>query len=79
MSLIEAFYLATVGGGKALGHKNVGKFEVGMAFDALFIKYDNSFQKFATITDALYGFLYNGDDRHIKRVIINGCDALITS
>ena len=76
LTLIEALYLATVGGGNALGHEKIGKFEVGMAFDAQFIEYESSFQKFTKVTDALYGFLYNGDDRHIKRVIVNGCEII---
>jgi guanine deaminase len=69
---IEAFSLATLGGGTAIGNRNVGKFEVGMAFDALFVEYENPFQSFTQVEDSFYGFLYNGDDRHIKNVIING-------
>lgn len=72
LTLIEAFYLATAGGGAAIGNKKLGKFEVGMVFDTLFIEYENPFQTFTNVKDSFYGFLYNGDDRHIKSVIING-------
>ncbi|KAJ8711802.1 hypothetical protein PYW08_008756 [Mythimna loreyi] len=81
----EAFYLATLGGAKALNldHK-IGNFEVGKDFDALLVdvystggqidKYEGALP---TTTDEyavelLQKFIFVGDDRNIAQVYVKG-------
>ena len=70
LSLSEAFYIATKGGGSFFG--KVGSFEEGYDFDALVIddgelNFDNY-----TLLERLERFIYIGDDRHIYHRYVNG-------
>lgn len=71
LTLSEAFYLGTKGGGKFFG--NVGSFEAGNAFDMLVIddSYDPSFKTLST-EERLERFVFTGDDRQIISRFING-------
>lgn len=64
LSIEEAFYMSTRGGGKFFG--NCGSFEYGSFFDALVID-DSSYnlKPDASITERLEMFIYRGDDRNI--------------
>ena len=70
VTISEAFYLATKGGGSFFG--KVGSFEPGYTFDALVVD-DDAFPNMrnASITERIERFIYNGDDRQIK---IRFCD-----
>ncbi|MGL5314421.1 MAG: guanine deaminase [Peptostreptococcaceae bacterium] len=70
LSLSEAFYIATKGGGSFFG--KVGSFEKGYNFDALVI--DDSELNFDdyTLLERLERFIYIGDDRHIYQKYVNG-------
>eukprot|EP01134_Creolimax_fragrantissima_P001617 CFRG1617T1 len=78
LSYQEVFYLATVGGAKVLGMEDVlGRFEVGMQFDALRVNPDvknSPFDLFEgdSLKDIVQKFLYLGDDRNITEVFISG-------
>lgn len=83
LSLDEAFYLATMGGAKAM-KLNVGNFEIGKEFDALVVNpyVDNGpFDVFETNDEhddkdfqrnVVEQFLFTGDDRNIEEVWIRG-------
>lgn len=64
LSLSEAFYLATKGGGAFFGQ--VGSFEPGYAFDALVV--DDSYLNYDhyTLSERIERYIYLGDDRDIK-------------
>lgn len=70
LTLSEAFYIATKGGGSFFG--KVGSFESGYDFDALVI--DDSQLNFDnyTLLERLERFIYLGDDRHINHRYVNG-------
>ncbi len=70
LSLCEAFYIATKGGGSFFG--KVGSFEYGYDFDALVI--DDSELNFDdySLLERLERFVYLGDDRHILHRYVNG-------
>ncbi|MGL5327773.1 MAG: guanine deaminase [Peptostreptococcaceae bacterium] len=70
LSLSEAFYIATKGGGSFFG--NVGSFEEGYEFDALVI--DDSELNFDnySLIERLEKFIYLGDDRHIYHRYVSG-------
>lgn len=70
VTISEAFYLATKGGGSFFG--KVGSFEPGYTFDALVVD-DDAFpdMRNVSITERIERFIYNGDDRQIK---IRFCD-----
>ena len=70
LSLSEAFYIATKGGGSFFG--KVGSFEKDYDFDALIID-DNklNFDNY-TLLERLERFIYIGDDRHIHHRYVNG-------
>jgi len=70
LSLSEAFYIATKGGGSFFG--KVGSFEKDYDFDALVI--DDSELNFNnyTLLQRLERFIYIGDDRHIYHRYVNG-------
>ncbi|CAH0402475.1 unnamed protein product [Chilo suppressalis] len=84
LSWTEAFYLATLGGAKALRlEEKIGSFEVGKEFDALVIdtyaqdgpidKYEHSSAAIEDrATSLLEKFIYLGDDRNIAQVYVNG-------
>lgn len=79
MSAYEAFYLATLGGAKALGlHDIIGNFNVGKEADFVVLeptatplqqlRYDNS----VTLMDKLFVMMTLGDDRSIYRTYVDG-------
>lgn len=70
LSLSEAFYIATKGGGSFFGR--VGSFEEGYDFDALVI--DDSELNFDnySLKERLERFIYLGDDRNIYHRYVNG-------
>ena len=71
LTLSEAFYLATKGGGSIFG--KVGSFEDGYEFDALIID-DSSlvFGSNLTLDERLQKFIYIGDDRNILERYVSG-------
>ncbi|XP_026681806.1 guanine deaminase-like [Diaphorina citri] len=74
----RAFYLATMGGAKALnldGH--IGNFACGKRFDALVINMDVpdsplDFYQELTLQEKFLKFFFTGDDRNIQRVYVDG-------
>lgn len=81
----EAFYLATLGGAKALNLDNtVGSFDIGKDFDALLIdvyakdsqidhyEFSENQNGEEYVTELLERFIYLGDDRNIVQVFVNG-------
>jgi guanine deaminase len=74
----EAFYLATVGGSQVVGMEDkLGNFKVGKNFDALVIDpfaNDSPVDIFSvdTIEQILEKFIFNGDDRNISEVYVQG-------
>lgn len=75
----EAFWMATTGGGKALG-LNIGLFRPGYAFDAIVIDTtvaDSNlltWPDFDTPDDILQKIIYNADRRNIVRTWVQGRD-----
>lgn len=81
----EAFYLATLGGAKALNldHK-IGNFDIGKEFDALLVdvytkggqidKFEGTLQSNPDeyALDLLQKFIFVGDDRNIVQVYVKG-------
>ena len=73
----EAFWMATAGGGEALGLK-VGKFARGYAFDAIVVdtgEPDSNliiWEDMDNGDDILQKIIYNADRRNIKRVWVQG-------
>ena len=79
LSAFEAFYLATLGGAKALGLDNlIGNFNLGKEADFVVLeptatplqqlRYDNSI----SLADKLFVMMTLGDDRSIYRTYIDG-------
>jgi guanine deaminase len=71
----HAFYLATLGGARALGFSDkIGSFAVGMEFDALIWSPSSNIDTFDSDTTAdIFQKLMNlGDDRNVKQVFIQG-------
>lgn len=79
MSAYEAFYLATLGGAKALGLDDIiGNFNIGKEADFVVLeptatplqqlRYDNS----VTLMDKLFVMMTLGDDRSIYRTYVDG-------
>ncbi len=73
LQLSEVFYLATLGGAKALNLANVGNFAQGKDFDAILIDL-NSIDVFEgdNINVLFEKLIYLGDDRNVKKVWVNG-------
>lgn len=73
LCLEEAFYLGTKGGGKFFGQ--IGSFEVGYEFDALYID-DQELQitEGRSLVERLHRFIYVGDDRQIARRFVAGVE-----
>ena len=73
----EAFWMATAGGGEALGLK-VGKFVEDYAFDAIVVDTDVAdsnliiWEDMDSGDDILQKIIYNADRRNIKRVWVQG-------
>ena len=71
LSTSEAFYLATKGGGEFFGQ--VGSFEPGYLFNALVVD-DDALAPLQehTLNERIERFIYNGDDRQIKKRLVEG-------
>ena len=71
LTLEEAFYLGTLGGGRFFGQ--VGNFQPGFAFDALVID-DKAIpgRQDSMLSDRLARVVYLSDERHITRKFVNG-------
>ena len=73
----EAFWMATAGGGEALGLK-VGKFVEGYAFDAIVVGTDVPdsnliiWEQMDTGDDVLQKIIYNAERQNIKQVWVQG-------
>jgi guanine deaminase len=73
----EAFWLATAGGGEALGLP-VGKFEPGLAFDALLVDTEapgsnvTLWAEIDSLEDAFEKIVYNAGPANIRRVWVQG-------
>lgn len=85
LDVSEALYLATVGGAQVCGLQSVvGKFEVGMEFDALLVGLDNCNGSpdpdngpvdvfgWESWEDRVAKWVYGGDDRNVKAVWVRG-------
>ena len=75
LTLAEAFYLGTLGGGAFFG--KVGSFEAGYEFDALVI--DEGAMRSAvplSMEDRLARVVHLSDDRHIERKFVRGMRVL---
>lgn len=70
LTLSEAFYIATKGGGSFFG--NVGSFEKGYDFDALVIDDSELNHDDYSLLERLERFIYIGDDRHILHRYVCG-------
>ena len=71
LTLSEAFYMATKGGGQFFGH--VGSFEKGYELDALIIDDTSLFDpNERSLEERLERWLYVGDDRHIIERYVAG-------
>lgn len=70
LSLSEAFYIATKGGGSFFG--KVGSFEEGYDFDALVIDDSDLCFEDYTLLERLEKVIYLGDDRNICCRYVNG-------
>ncbi|XP_024218988.1 guanine deaminase isoform X2 [Halyomorpha halys] len=73
----EVFYLATLGGAKALSKEDqIGNFKIGKCFDALLVDMNlgSPAGVFPShdVVDLIQKFIYCGDDRNIKEVYVNG-------
>jgi guanine deaminase len=77
LTIKEAFYLGTKGGGSFFG--KVGSFEKGYEFDAIVLE-DNSIKhpQNLSLEERLERVIYLSDDRHIKDKYVNGnCISLL--
>lgn len=70
LTLSEAFYIATKGGGSFFG--KVGSFEEGYDFDALVIDDSELNHDNYSLLERLERFIYIGDDRHILHRFVCG-------
>lgn len=70
LTLSEAFYLATKGGGSFFG--KVGSFEKGYDFDALIIDDSSLYSEDYSLIERLERFIYTGDDRNILHRYVRG-------
>jgi len=76
LSLEEAFYLGTVGGGSFFG--KVGSFEKGFEFDALVIdESDLGSVRDFTITDRLARAVHLSGEGHIRRKFVQGREIVL--
>lgn len=74
LSLAEAWYLATLGGGMVVGF-DVGNFEPGMRFDALHVQPASPgmfVQDGDSTAEVFEKWVWTGDDRDIARVWVDG-------
>ncbi|KAL4898142.1 hypothetical protein BDV59DRAFT_190057 [Aspergillus ambiguus] len=82
LSLAEGFYLATAGGARVCGlEETVGRFAVGMQFDAVLVRTGEGVDGVMTpveeedsLQTVFEKFLMTGDDRNMVRVFVKGRD-----
>ncbi|XP_023165121.2 guanine deaminase [Drosophila hydei] len=75
LSYKQAYYLATLGGAKALALDHItGNFSVGKDFDALLVDVSvlEKPHRAFTVDELLEKFIFTGDDRNIKAVFVAG-------
>lgn len=75
LSITECLYLATMGGAKVLSLQDkIGSFEIGKKFDTLLINLNNVdfFFNQQNDTSFLEKWFFNGDDRNVTKVWVNG-------
>ncbi|KAG2416880.1 hypothetical protein HFD88_008097 [Aspergillus terreus] len=80
LSLAEGFYLATAGGARVCGlAEKVGRFAVGMEFDAVLVRTGDEVDGVMTpveeedsLETVFEKFLMTGDDRNMVRVFVKG-------
>jgi guanine deaminase len=70
LTISEAFYLATKGGGSFFG--KVGSFEKGYDFDALIIDDSSLYSEDYSLIERLERLIYIGDDRNILHRYVKG-------
>ena len=70
LTVSEAFYLATKGGGRFFG--KTGSFEPGYWFDALVLEDSPFITELYNLEDRLEKFIYTGDDRNISARFVQG-------
>ena len=70
LSVSEAFYMGTKGGGSFFG--KTGSFEKGFFFDALVIEDDPMIADRYSLEDRLEKFIHVGDDRNICARYVEG-------
>ncbi len=76
LSISEAFYLATKGGGSFFG--KVGSFEEGYEFDALVIDDSNLLSKGTlSLGERLEKFIYAGSSQNITKRIVRGKEVIL--
>uniref|UniRef100_A0A1B6M2E7 Guanine deaminase n=1 Tax=Graphocephala atropunctata TaxID=36148 RepID=A0A1B6M2E7_9HEMI len=74
LSYHEVFYMATMGGAKALKMDHIlGNFRVGKFFDALLVSFDlETYGENTDTLDLFQKFIYTGDNRAITRIYVDG-------
>ncbi|MES1906778.1 MAG: hypothetical protein MHM6MM_000016 [Cercozoa sp. M6MM] len=73
----EALWLATMGGAEVLNRNDIGNFEVGKLFDAMIVDFQPEngpldIFEHDSLQDRLQKFIFNGDDRNIAKVFVQG-------
>ncbi|KAI7903840.1 guanine deaminase [Cokeromyces recurvatus] len=76
LSPAELLYLATMGGARVLGlEETIGNFQVGKAFDALWVDLEGGSVDLMggeTILQKVQKFLFNGSSENLKHVYVQG-------
>lgn len=75
LSITECLYLATMGGANVLSLQDkIGSFEIGKKFDTLLINLNNIDLFDNQVNDASFldKWFFNGDDRNVSKVWVNG-------
>jgi guanine deaminase len=79
LTYIDVFYLATLGGAKALAlDDQIGNFQVGKSFDAIIVDLDvksssaDYLSTDLTPQELLQKLVFVGDDRNVVKVFVNG-------
>ncbi|EFA06106.1 guanine deaminase [Tribolium castaneum] len=78
LTYVDVFYMATLGGAKALALDNeIGNFEVGKSFDAVIVDLDIEHSSADLLSECtpqelLQKLVFLGDDRNVVKVFVNG-------
>jgi guanine deaminase len=85
LSIAESFYLATLGGARVAGLEGkVGRFAVGMEFDACLVRVTGvegvmtPVEEEDSVEGVFEKFLMTGDDRNIVRVWVKGREVKVS-